>query len=383
MKSIFSVLSSILFLVISQQAMSSITITDNNTDTVFLKKDCSNTSNCATTLASLIPWIWNTRLPDNTNPLLVKIGTGTFLTHDNSPFSGSFCNNSGFVTFMGSGKENTVIKNSGTFNGISINNCQNLSFQDLTFDFQTTVYGIFWRGDGNSNYNNIQLLGGGAAWYDEACSTKSTHYFIGSQIRAKSFQFGLTSAYLTRCAETWFIGSELTAESDGKPVFTVFAEGNSKNKPEVHIYGSSLRATSPAGINITDPYNQSNGLTAAYSSNASVHIHGTGIDLISQEGNNLIALQSKKGGSIHANQSAYVMQTGSGGSKTRLAATGDGKIMAPYVWGDVSIPSGVTSMHGADISVSTDNLDQQPHLLIYSENCVSNWFDSTANKCRD
>jgi len=77
------------------------------------------------------------------------------------------------------------------------------------------------------------------------------------------------------------------------------------------------------------------------------------------------------------------MKTGSGGTKTRLSEIGNGQITAPYVWGDISVASGVTSIHGADISVSTDNADQQPHLLIYSSNCSSSWFDSTLNQCRN
>ncbi|MFK5893373.1 MAG: hypothetical protein QM504_09165 [Pseudomonadota bacterium] len=381
MKSIINNIILLSSLIFSAQAISSINITNPSTDTVHLKKDCAGINNCATTLSELIPWIWNTRQPNSSNPLLVKISTGTFLTLAGSIInSGSFCKNAGFVTFMGSGKENTILKNPGAsdLNGISITNCQKLSFQDLTFDFKNTIYGIFWNGGGNSNFNNIQLIGGGPAWYDEGCpsSEQPTHYFIGSQISAKSNLYGVTTAYFTRCADTWFIGSEIVAESNGIPVSTIFADGISSMKPEVHIYGSSLRAISAAGVNTSE-------LLAVHSKNASVHIHGTGIDVISFEGNNITALRAEEGGSIHANQSGFVMKTGNGGTKSRLSEIGSGKIIAPYVWGDISVAAGVTSIHGADISVSTDNADQQPHLLIYSANCSSSWFDSTLNQCRN
>ncbi len=368
-------------LIFSTQAASNLYIENPVTDTVHLKKDCTGINNCATTLSELIPWIWNTRQPNANNPLLVKIGTGTFSTLTNSQFnSGSFCKDSGFVTFMGSGKENTILKNPSLsdINGISITNCQKLSFQDLTFNFANTIYGIFWTGGGNSNFNNVQLIGGGPAWYDEGCPAdgQPTHYFIGSQISAKSNLYGVTTAYFTRCAATWFIGSEIVAESNGIPVSTIFADGIGPMKPEVHIYGSNLRAISAAGINTSE-------LLAVHSKDAAVHIHGTGIDVISAEGNNITALRAAEGGEIHANQTSFVMKTGAGGTKTRLSKIGTGKIIAPYLWGDISVASGVTSIHGADVSISTDNSDQQPHLLIYSTNCSSGWFDSTVNQCRN
>jgi len=375
MKNWILIITSTVFLLISQQSAASLTISDPATDTVHLKTDCSGVSNCATTMNELITWIWSVRQPSSSSPLLVKIGTGEFAYFSSNPFTGGFCSSGGHVTFLGSGKGNTRINNQSTFNGISIQDCHNLVFQDLTFDFADTVYGIFWKGGGSSSFNNIELIGGGTAWYDEGCGDeKQVHYFIGSQVRAKSYLYGLTSAYFTRCAETWFIGSEIVGESDGTPVHTIFAEGD----PEVHVYGSSLRALSAPGIDITS----ADGLAAVSARNGSnVHIHGTGIDVISADANNVTALRASNGGHIHANQSSFVLETGIGGSKTRLANNG-GHIVSPYLWGDVDVTSGVTSIHGADISVSTDTTDGQPHILIYSDNCASNWFDSTANQCR-
>ena len=383
MKPIKSILISttLLLFSFSLQAASSLN-NPSMTDTVHLKKDCTGISDCAETLSELIPWIWNIRTPSAGSPLLVKIGAGTFVPVEGSLASGTFCSNSGHVTFIGSGKENTIIKSDSSLVGISITNCQNLVFQDLTFDLQNTVYGLFWVGDGNSHYTNVQLLGGDVAWYDYQCSAngKSVHYFTSSQIKAKTLGlYGITTAYLSKCGETWFIGSEIVAESTGIPASTIFAEGSA----EIHIYGSSLRALSAAGVDISGGGLAIKKALVATTSlgNANVHIHGTGIDLISQEGNDVTALLAKNGGHIHANQSAFVLETGAGGVKTRLENNG-GMIMAPYVWGDVANTTGVISLHGADISVSTDNADGQPHMLIYSTNCASSWFDSTANQCR-
>ena len=354
----------------------------STTDTVHLKKDCTGISDCAETLTELIPWIKTIRTPSADSPLLVKIGVGTFTPVEGSLSSGTFCQDSGYVTFIGSGKENTIIKSDASLVGISIRNCQNLVFQDLTFDFQNTTYGIFWSGDGNSHYNNVQLLGGDLAWYDYQCSPngKSVHYFTSSQIRAKtSGLYGVTSAYLTKCGEAWFIGSEIVAESMRKSVSTIAAEGTA----EVHIYGSSLRAVSDTGVTIRNAgFGFKLGLVAVTSiGNARVHIHGTGIDVISKEANDVTVLIARNGGTIHANQSAFVLETAAGGVKTRLENNG-GAITAPYIWGDVASADGVISVHGADIAVSTDNVDGQPHMLIYSTSCTSNWFDSTANQCR-
>jgi len=377
-----SSLSLILFTsLFSPLSISAINIADNNTDTVHLKNDCTGISNCANTLTELMPWVWGTRAPSTANPLLIKVGTGTFFTEWNDPFGGSFCKDAGNVTVIGSGVDNTIIKNvpSATLNGLSMNNCVNLSFQDLTFDFAKTIYGIFWRGDGNSNYSNIKLIGGGAAWYDEQCTTEnSKHYFVSSTITAKGFMFSPTTAYLSRCAESWFIGSELTAISKGGNVSTIFAEGD----PEIHVYGSSIRALSKTGQIIPGgSFSLTPGLVAVTSNQQSeVHIHGTGIDVISPEANAVTALVTG-GGTIHANQSSFVLKTAAGGSKTRLKNI-SGKIIAPYLWGNQVETNGVVSIHGEDISVSTDTADNQPHLLIYSDNCASNWFDSTTGTCK-
>lgn len=371
-------ISTLLIFSCNSQAVSTLN-NPSTTDTVHLKTDCTGVNDCAETLVELIPWIWNVRNPTINSPLVVKIGPGNFHSFSSSINGGSFCKDSGYVTFIGSGKENTVIKNSSSLSGIDIRNCESLVFQDLTFDFKDTIYGIFWSGDGSSHYTNVQLLGGGAAWYDTGCSGTGTsvHYFISSQIKATGKLFSPTTAYLARCSETWFIGSEITTESNGAPVSTISALSDGSISSEIHIYGSSLRAESADNINLTTGKRL---IAVTATTGADVHIHGTGIDVISKEANDITALVAN-GGTIHANQSAYVLKTATGGVKTRLENNG-GVIMAPYVWGNHTNTTGITTIHGADISVSTDNTDGQPHMLIYSTNCTSKWFDSTANQCR-
>ena len=55
-------------------------------------------------------------------------------------------------------------------------------------------------------------------------------------------------------------------------------------------------------------------------------------------------------------------------------------VHAPYLWEEHPTPPNITSVTGADMAVVTDGA--QPHLLIYSSNCTSKWFDTSTNACR-
>ena len=113
-----------------------------------------------------------------------------------------------------------------------------------------------------------------------------------------------------------------------------------------------------------------------------IHIHGTGIDIIGNDlPNDLGALAAGDGGTIHANQSSFFMEPRSTLSKKiRILTSGTGHIHAPYAWEPHTIPPNINSVTGADTAVVTDGV--QPHLIIYSENCTSKWFDTSTNACR-
>jgi len=357
----------------SSLANASITITDPTTNHIDLRTNCGSLENCATDLSELLDWLWNQRNPTAADPVLVDIGVGTFYTNPDTGLNGDFCSGKGHATFRGSGRDNTVITGISPTAVISVISCTNLAFQDLTLNMQDALYGFYWEGGGSSTYSNVHLTGTHWTWYDTSGSCSSKHYFTSSII--SSTGGGKHVAYFSRCAETWFFGSEIsvTAESNGGEVIAINNLGG-----EIHVYGSVIRAIALPGVQIGGRQNKP--LTAVVST-GETHIHGTGIDVISTEGNNIAALIAGSGGSIHAPASSYVLKTGPGGTANRLINNG-GTIMAPYQWETSATPPAISSSHGSDMVITTDNPDSQPHMLIYSDNCTSKWFDSTLNQCQ-
>jgi hypothetical protein len=143
----------------------------------------------------------------------------------------------------------------------------------------------------------------------------------------------------------------------------------------VHVYGSVIRAIPDDGTNISN-------VTAVTATNsADIHVHGTGIDVISAQANDIVALKASNGGHIHANESSYVLQTGAGGTVTRISNDG-GTIMAPYLWQNGPTPPSIVSVTGADTVVYTNTGDGHPHMAVYDSSCASNWFDINTNTCQ-
>ena len=323
-------------------------------------------NNCFSDLASLNSWI-STRAPSSSNPLLVEIGPGIF--------GGTFtCSSLGNITLRGSGRTNTTIGSAGAAftAGMTLTNCTNLNVSSLKV---VGTYGaIQWTGTGTTTWTDVDVVGQGRGWYEtdgNCAQTQTKHYWFSSRIEAQPL-FSLVIPYNAYCGESWFFGSELlsSATSNWGSVHPIVAIG----KGEAHIYGSVLRTLVTGTGNAT--------VNAAYASNGGhIHIHGTGIDIISNVAVSIAALRADTGGVIHANGAAYNLKT-AGGTVTRIVKDLDTAthIHAPYLWEEHSNPPTIVSANGADMAVVTDA--NQPHLLIYSANCTSKWFDTSTNTCR-
>lgn len=346
---------------------------DNDAAIVQLRQSCvedgQNLSNCFTDMPTLNTWVWGTRQPDQINPLLIEMGPGTF----NGQFT---CVNGGHVSLRGSGQGLTVLE-SGSM-PISADGCTEMKFADFTVRNTQTLLGIGWLNGGTSVWENMHLDMLGYAWFEGAgtgCQWEpGEHYWLNSRITSRSVSGGSTTAYYATCDVSWFIGSEVTAIADSS--YTGFMSVQTVRVPggEVHLYGSVIRSISEAGTDITKQ-----GAVFARDGGR-VHIHGTGIDVISADDNNIIALEAVSESSIHANQASYVMKTGAGGTKTRVLANG-GTIRAPYMWEEGVTPPDIISADGSDMVVKTGNADNKPHLLLYSTDCASGWFDVVTNAC--
>lgn len=350
---------------------SSLTIAsiDNDAARVFLQTSCqengSTVDNCFTDLNTLNTWIWNTRspAPSASTPLLVKIGTGTF--------TGQFkCKESGYVTLAGSGMQNTIIARANQ--PIFTEACENLVFQDMTVKTtSTTLLGVKNEA-GSTVWKNVELNSSGYAWFDDsgpgACNyPQGKHYWFGSRIVSTETGLITSSAYFNVCDESWIFGSEIIAKG---ATTTSTSKGIHAQGGEVHVYGSVIRVL-PEGANM----NEVVAVQAEY--DAEIHVHGTGIDVISSQANDIVALSVANGGTIHANESSYVLETASG-SVTRISNNG-GSIMAPYLWPTMTTPPDVSSVTGNDTVVVP--VSNHPHMLVYDDTCTNNWYDINTNAC--
>lgn len=347
---------------------------DPSASVVKLRTSCqvggSTIANCFTDLNTLNTWIWNTRTPtpSASSPLTVDIGPGTF--------TGQFtCNNAGYVSLNGSGVGVTVIQNGSE--PIATTACQDMAYSNFTVKNTGNLFGVAELG-GSSVWNNAEIDGIGYAWFDSPTTScgaaPGTHYFYASRIIAHSAANSAT-AYFNACDTSWLIGSQIQAiGSSGSEVRPIIAIGG-----QVHVYGGNIEALTDGDVTVSS-------MVAASASGAKtqVHIHGTGIDVISGAPNNIVALSASNGGLVHAVADGYFMQTGTGGTTTRMVNSG-GTVMAPYAWPSSANPpaivTGNAAENGEDTAVITSTSDGHPHQLIYDSTCSSGWYDSTARVC--
>lgn len=332
-------------------------------------------NNCFTGIGALNTWIRDTRMPTTAKPLLVEIGPGSY--------AGKFnCTDLSGITLRGSGRDNTVFKG-----GMYLENCDMLSVSSLQIN--GSYYIIEWSGTGRSTWTDVEVIGSGIGWYDDSptCTRPGTaHYWYASRFEVHPY---LTQAatYVANCGEHWFQGSELTATHAALPGVPYPSAGTGNviraSNSEVHVYGSVIRMLAPSVYQGTIT---STVAVWAMDSGAEIHIHGTGIDVLSDVAIPVTVLQST-GGMIHADVSAYNLKSAAGGSVTRIYNQG-GHVHAPYQWQHIPDPAVIpsyASTNGADTTnVTAGTSDGHPHVSVYSSTCPSNarWYDQVDKVCR-
>lgn len=356
-------------------------VIDTDANNVQLRDTCTAggvvLDNCFESMASLVNWMTTVRTPapSAAAPLAVAMGVGSFgplmLTCDAA--SGF----TGHVTFSGAGRDKTEIRGVGslvTF-PLVIKDCTSLGFSNLKVYSPNYGY-IDWAGGGTSVWENVDVIGHSRAWVETACgSSRGKHYWFSS--RVFSSWFGINTTYVSSCDESWFYGSEIVTDAYG-PLIGASGSG------EIHVYGSNLRADDSIG-NAGAPV-----VVASATGGGVIHIHGSGIDAFGGVNQIVQVLVAYSGGKIHANDSAYNLRTGEGGTIKRVDDNGGtGTVLAPYLWEtNTEAPfadiSGVTfeSEHGYDTAVVTNTSDGHPHMVIYDSTCASKWFDTVTNACR-
>ena len=366
-----------------------VAIVDDGARTVHLRKDCTENGNtipnCFTTTDQVTGWL---RATSTANEVTVKIGPGTFgyfNGYGNGPGQTGMDN----ISLQGAGPEITAI------DGMQFFSNKNLHVQDLTVNnsFPAPVY---WHGTGNSRWSNVHLKGGLYGW-TETCggisdnSMRPVHYWYSSKIQSGG------KGYVAPCSENWFYGTEIISQGGGfAGTLTTFdvadLSGATNIDGEVHVYGGSIRAVA------VDDVTYSGGITAiSVSGGGMFHVHGTGIDVIGNNvANDVSAIVVIGSGSVHANQSSYVLRNPSGGPVYRVWNAG-GTIKAPYQWEDLSnsplLTTLINNFDGADSFIEPGcsatgcgTPGVEPHMMVYSGNCTGAggpWYDTATKACRN
>jgi hypothetical protein len=298
---------------------------------------------------------------------IVEVGPGTY---GQMVCGSTGIANSRRISIRGAGIDKTTLASLTL-----VRDCTNVSFADMTIGGTGINYAVVVLNSGTTTtWTNVKLAG---SWQEYCAGSQGgtgRHNWFGSQIVATLN--GAGGYYQVACDQSWFYGSEITSRGDLSlgDVIPFKVSG-----AELHVYGSVIRAL---GTGTTAQY----ALTAISATGGKVHIHGTGIDVLALNSApaNIVALSAANGAEIHADVSAYNLSTGSGGNVTRILKDTNPSthVHAPYQWQHIpSFP--LTSVNGADITtVTTGTSDGQPHLVIYSDNCVSKWYDTTDKTCR-
>ncbi len=402
LRTIFLSLSGLILLPVAASAVPDPT-PDPAAAVVLLRTNCGNPplENCFESMSALTTtgstgWIWQTRIPTATAPLLVDIGPGEF-----GPFKCTGVSR-GNVTLRGSGREQTILKDPAE-SGVVVANCKNLSFMDL--GAHGGKYGVLWTGSlgGSASWSNVDLVGLGpatavAGWADDGCAdpiVRSVQYFHGSRIRAIGAGTIYTFAFFSRCAESWFFGGELMVD---------LTQGSTNNaavlwldRGFVEAFGTAIRGRIRGSATLT-----SGELIGAHVVNvnsfsslqATLHSHGSNIGLntagASDPTLDVVAINAPDDVVVHSPGTAYALTPGSGGSATRVRAGGASMVEAPFHWSGGTAPPAISSKDGEDLFVETDCTatsctgGNEPHLMIYAPNaCPSDpWWDVATNACR-
>ena len=197
--------------------------------------------------------------------------------------------------------------------------------------------------------------------------------------------------YETHCSESWFFGSQIIANGNGfsgqLTAFKALDISSPSCTSEIHVYGGNVRTLAVAGASYLN-----NTVHAVRTVNFEVHLHGTGIDVISPAGTNVVSLGASSNAMIHASGVGYVLQTGTGGTAKRIENNG-GHVHASYTWEHVpntdgdpaTIDTNFSTLNGMDQTTGTTGTsDGHPHPLVYSSACPSNarWYDTVDKVCR-
>lgn len=352
---------------------------------------------CETSMSTLTAWLWGTRKPTESAPVLIDIGPGSSFAAFDCPLAAPPAPHNGHVTLRGSGRDRTRIAR------FSARDCDKLSIQDLTV--ADTAFAITWRGSGSSQWSNVGVdvtpgFGFSVGWWDidmEPATPKAVHYWFGSKIRVHGAT-GLNAAFLLQSTETWFYGGEIEADLSGLPGGSGFNSyaASVAFAGDLRVFGSAVRSRAGSACAAGTLY----GMRVL--GNGMFHMHG---GIINADGLstaagcsaaiNAIALEGEDNAQAHTPGTAFQVSANGTGTATRLAKSGSAHLDSPFLWPAAVNPPAIDSLNGADLFVETDcngsaciaGAGSDTHLMIYNPaRCPtptwSKWFDATSGACR-
>lgn len=372
-------------------------------ESAYLRTSCTGMgSNCFTTVAALDSWIWNTRQPSSSAPLVVEIGVGSFSGNLTCPTG------EGHVTYRGVGRDRSILTASSGL-VYAADGCEALGFQDLSMRSDVGI-AVTWQNGGSSSWTDVDLRGVFTPFYNEGCSGAGSdpptgeHFFWGVKFDSRS-----TGLY-AECGDLWLYGSDVFVrpEMGDLAYFNVYVGVWSAFRSSVRVFGSTIRVTNAAtntaapliGVRVGDSQDffQADGY-------GEFHMHGgiINVDALGIAGVDAQAIEVDDNGvgdaSAHAPGTAFTMRAGTGGKVVRAA--GSGTLRTPYLWeaGNRTplalVSPTFESSDGADLFVETDcgagdpcdgtTSSAEPHLMIYWSACgaANPWWDTVENACRD
>lgn len=369
--------------------------------------------NCFTTMADVENWLNNVRQTGPDNPTLIQIGPGSFVTH-------LICNYSN-VTLRGAGRSQTILSAAGQLTAMEIYGaCTAFDVQDLTVDAsQAVVWGIFFNPGsdwaGVTTWTNVDIIGPGYGWTEatQGCTQHGKNLFFGSRISTVGTG-GISRAYQASCAQSWFWGSEIISNVSLAGTAEAFAL-KAVNTAEVHLYGSNARLLLAPGVTARSIGSGGTGTVSylmAAMEGSSVHIHGTGLDVVHNGSGTADMLYADSTSHFHANESGFNIHVTGTGKVNRIAGTGT--VETPYIWGASTVPPLSTSSSGVQTLASRNGMDsyvetdcplsatsdcsagaglpvglQYPRLMVYRKECTGTaanqgpWFDTVKRACRN
>jgi hypothetical protein len=368
---------------------------DPNASVVHLRTSCAlpggaALDNCFTSTSAVTDWLWNggrNSEPSSLDQVAVHVGPGDFEPLD---CAGAM---RGWTSFIGSGRESTRFVRTGPQSidpvlgtcpgAITTQDCTGLSFQRL--GAQGTPFGVAWKGDGSSRWENVDITadGGacgyvlvGAGWYDFGGSGESVNYFWNMRFLGRGGGHALF-AFESLSSENWIYGSDffLDLQSAQFGAATLYVA----NTGDVRAFGSTVRAA------LAQNSNHPNLVGILTNGNAAVHLHGSIVNVSApdnQYGASVTAVNAISG-FVHTPGTAFVLRPAPGGTSTRLSS-GGGNIDSPFLWPPgTDPPQNFSSRTGADLFVKTNAGPgaDEARLYIYDDGCTSKWRSAMDATC--